>query len=60
MTCSFIDNLSSCDLDYIYDWTSYIGHNLTILEEWDQFTLLHYTEQAVTVNSDLSPLNTEQ
>jgi ATP-dependent exoDNAse (exonuclease V) alpha subunit len=60
LTCSFTDDLGSRDLDRIYDWTSHVGRNLTTPKEWDQFKLLNYTEQAVTVNSDLSPLNTEQ
>src|SRR5713226_5883092 len=29
-------------------------------EDWDQFKLLNHTEQAVTVDSDPGPLNTEQ
>jgi hypothetical protein len=60
LTCSFTDDLGSRDLDCIYDWSSHVGHNLTIPEEWDQFKLLHYTEQAITVDSDLSLLNIEQ
>jgi ATP-dependent DNA helicase PIF1 len=60
LTCSFTDDLGSRDLDRIYDWSSHVGRNLTTPEEWDQFKLLHYTEQAVTVDSDPSPLNTEQ
>jgi hypothetical protein len=60
LTCSFTDNLGGRDLDRIYDWTSHVGRDLTTLEEWDQFKLLHYTEQAVTVDSEPRPLNTEQ
>jgi hypothetical protein len=60
LTCSFTDDLSGRDLDRIYDWSSHVGRNLTTLEEWDQFKLLHYTEQAVTVDSNPSLLNTEQ
>jgi ATP-dependent DNA helicase PIF1 len=60
LTCSFTDDLGSRDLDRAYDWTSHVGHNITTPDEWDQFMLLNHTEQAVTVNSDPGPLNTEQ
>jgi hypothetical protein len=60
LTCSFTDNLGSRDLDRIYDWTSHVGRNMTTPEAWDQFKLLNCTEQAVTVDSDPSPLNPEQ
>jgi ATP-dependent DNA helicase PIF1 len=60
MTCSFTDNLGSRELDRAYDWTSHIGRNLTTPEAWDQFRMRHQTEQAVMVNADPSPLNTEQ
>ena len=60
LICSFTDDLGGRDLDRVYDWSLHVGRNLTTLEEWDQFKLLHYTEQAVTVNSDPSLLNTEQ
>jgi hypothetical protein len=60
LTCSFTDDLGSRDLDRIYDWTSHAGRDLTTPEDWDQFQLLNHTEQAVTVDSDPGPLNTEQ
>jgi ATP-dependent DNA helicase PIF1 len=60
LTCSFTDNLGSRDLDRAYDWTSHVGRNTITPEDWDQFKLLNHTEQAVTVDSDPSPLNTEQ
>jgi hypothetical protein len=60
LTCSFTDELGSRDLDRVYDWTSHVGRNMTTPEDWDQFKLLNYTEQAVTVDSDPGPLNTEQ
>ena len=60
LICSFTDDLGGRDLDRLYDWTSHVGRDLTTPEEWDQFKLLHHTEQAVTVNSDPSLLNTEQ
>jgi ATP-dependent exoDNAse (exonuclease V) alpha subunit len=56
----FTDDLGSRDLDREYDWTSHVGRYTTMPEAWDQFKLLNYTEQAVTVDSDPSPLNTEQ
>jgi hypothetical protein len=59
LTYSFTDDLSSRDLDCIYNWSSHVGRNLTTLEEWDQFKLLRYTEQAITVDSDPSLLNVE-
>ena len=60
LTCSFTDNLGSRDLDRAYDWTSHVGRNTITPEDWDQFKLLNHTEQAVTVDSDPGPLNTEQ
>jgi hypothetical protein len=60
LTCSFTDNLGSRDLDCVYDWTLHVGRDLTTLEEWDLFKLLHWTEQVVTVDSDPGLLNTEQ
>jgi ATP-dependent DNA helicase PIF1 len=60
LTCSFTDDLGGRDLDRVYDWTLHVGRDLTTPEEWGQFKLLHYTEQAVTINSDPSLLNTEQ
>jgi hypothetical protein len=60
LTCSFTDDLGSRDLDRAYDWTSHVGRDITTVEAWDQFKLLNHIEQAVTVNSDPSPLNTEQ
>jgi hypothetical protein len=60
LTCSFTDDLGSCDLDCIYNWTSHVGRDITMPEDWDQFKLLNYAEQAVMLNSDPSPLNTEQ
>ena len=33
LTCSFTDDLSSRDLDRIYDWSLYVSRNLTTLEE---------------------------
>jgi hypothetical protein len=32
LTCSFTDDLGSCELDYIYDWTSHVGCNITTVE----------------------------
>jgi hypothetical protein len=60
LTCSFTDDLGSRDLDRAYDWTSHVGRDTTTPEAWDQFKLLNHTEQAVTVDSDPGPLNTEQ
>ena len=60
LTCSFTDELGSRDLDRVYNWTSHVGRNMTTPEDWDQFKLLNHTEQAVTVDSDPGPLNTEQ
>jgi ATP-dependent DNA helicase PIF1 len=60
LTCSFTDDLGSRELDRAYDWTSHVGHDITTAEAWDQFKLLNHTEQAVTVDSDPGPLNTEQ
>jgi ATP-dependent DNA helicase PIF1 len=60
LTCSATDDLGSRELDRAYDWTSHVGRDLTTPEEWDQFKLLNHTEQAVTVDSDPGPLNTEQ
>jgi hypothetical protein len=60
LTCSYTDDLGRRDLDRIYDWTSHVGRNMTTVEAWEQFKLFHHTEQVVTVDSDPSPLNTEQ
>ena len=60
LICSFTDDLGSRDLDRAYNWTSHVGRNITTVEAWDQFKLLNHTEQAVTVDSDPGPLNTEQ
>jgi ATP-dependent DNA helicase PIF1 len=60
LICSFTDNLGSRGLDRAYDWTSHVGRNTITPEDWDQFKLLNHTEQAVTVDSDPGPLNTEQ
>jgi ATP-dependent DNA helicase PIF1 len=60
LTCSFTDDLGSRELDRAYDWTSHVGRDTTTPEDWDQFKLLNHTEQAVTVDSDPGPLNTEQ
>jgi ATP-dependent DNA helicase PIF1 len=60
LTCSFADDLGSRELDRAYDWTSHVGRDTTTPEAWDQFKLLNHTEQAVTVDSDPGPLNTEQ
>jgi hypothetical protein len=59
LTCSFTDDLGSRELDRAYDWTSHVGRDTTTPEDWDQFKLLNHTEQAVTVDSDPGPLNTE-
>jgi ATP-dependent DNA helicase PIF1 len=60
LTCSFTDDLGSRELDRAYNWTSHVGRDITTPEAWDQFKLLNHTGQAVTVNSDPGPLNTEQ
>ena len=60
LTCSLTDDLGSRDLDRVYDWTSHVGRDISTPKDWDQFKLLNYAEQAVTVDSDPSPLNTEQ
>jgi ATP-dependent DNA helicase PIF1 len=60
LTCSFTDDLGSRELDRAYDWTSHVGRDIITPEDWDQFKLLNYTEQAVTVDSDPGPLNIEQ
>ncbi len=57
---SFTDNLSSCDLDRIYDQTLYVSYDLITPKDQDQFKLLNYTEQVITVDLDPSLLNLEQ
>ncbi len=47
-------------LDYIYDQTLHVNYDLITPKDQDQFKLLNYIEQAITVDLDPSPLNPEQ
>ena len=60
LTCSFTDDLGSREFDRAYDWTSHVGRDVVSPDAWAQFKLQHYSEQAVTVDADPAPLNTEQ
>ena len=55
-----LDNLSCCNLDCVYNQTLYVSCSLTTLKAQEEFKLQYYTEQTITVDSDPSPLNTEQ
>ena len=57
--CSPTDDLGSRDLDRVYNWISYIGRDLIVLEDWEQFKFLYPIDQAVTVDTDPGSLNTE-
>ncbi len=60
LTYSFIDDLGSRELDHAYDQTSHVGRNTITPKTQDQFKLLNYTEQTMTVDLDPGLLNTEQ
>jgi hypothetical protein len=60
LTCSFSNDLGARDIDRTYDWTPHVGRNTVLPAAWELFKRQNVTGQAVTVDADPAPLNTEQ
>lgn len=60
-TCiDLLDNLGSCKIDLLYNWSAYIRQYTIVPEVWDQIKAENRAVQEVTVDSLPSLLNTEQ